>query len=210
MSYDWYNIAKDFAGPAVAGFAALVAAGVTGTFAYQQWKTATFQAKIAFDKLKLDAIDDRIDVLEATRELIRYVVNLRHDQHPDTTVMQDLRYRTLKGRFLFKESVYKQIEEIVDKCFDVPNYVPEDIGTPRDETQKEMVRQRGQAKVFVIKIREKLPVLLDKEISLSLFKEEDAAHIARPVNIYRTIYLLIFSLIITIFLAFLVAIVANK
>jgi hypothetical protein len=73
-----YEILKDFAGPVATFIASVTAAWVTWHFGSWQAKIARQQADLAEERVKLDKFDRRFAVFDATRELIRIVMQQSH------------------------------------------------------------------------------------------------------------------------------------
>jgi hypothetical protein len=78
-----YDFLKDFAGPAVTMFAALVAAAITGIFAYAQYRVASAQNNIALDKLKSDVFEHRYRIYTAAKELCELLMSDEEFKAPE-------------------------------------------------------------------------------------------------------------------------------
>jgi hypothetical protein len=63
----YYDVARDFAGPTATVVAAVVAAWVTFHFNRIQMETARTQRDIAFDKLKLETLENRYEIYSAAK-----------------------------------------------------------------------------------------------------------------------------------------------
>ena len=164
------EFAKDFAGPAATTTAAIVAASIAGYYARQQARTARLQATIALDKLKYDTFERRLAVLTATRELMKLVVNVRPGEMPDVSKMWELRRTIETAKYLFSDKVNKYLDELVEACFDTPNYTPETAGRVLEGEERESLINRGKAMKKVVGESSRLPKILEDELSLNFLK----------------------------------------
>ena len=135
-----YEILKDFAGPVATFIASVTAAWVTWHFGSWQAKIARQQADLAEERVKLDKFDRRFAVFDATRELIRIVMQ---QSHADQEQIFDFRMKTRDAIFLFDDYLSTYLKEFADKAWDI--WLIEDeinATTSKAETARLLERQR--------------------------------------------------------------------
>jgi hypothetical protein len=74
----WYQVAKDFAPTIITAITGATALVVTYSFNKRQAATAQRAADIAHDRLRFDLFDKRYAIYQATKDLIRMVLNDSH------------------------------------------------------------------------------------------------------------------------------------
>jgi hypothetical protein len=135
-----YEIFKDFAGPVATFIASVTAAWVTCRFGAWQARIAQQQADLAEERVKLDKFDRRFAVFDATRELIRIVMQR---SHADAQQIFDYRMKTRDAIFLFDDQISAYLEEFADKAWNI--WLIEDeinATTCKAETARLLERQR--------------------------------------------------------------------
>jgi hypothetical protein len=108
-----YDFLKDFAGPAVTMFAALVAASITGFFAYAQYRIAATQKNIALDNLKFDVFEHRYQIYSAAKELCQLLLRKGNVENAEFDRMYALFVTLDEARFYFDSSVIKVLENLI-------------------------------------------------------------------------------------------------
>jgi hypothetical protein len=111
--YTHYDIVKDFAGPAVTMFAALVAASITWFFARAQYRVAATQKNIALDKLKFDVFERRYQIYSAAKELCQLLLGKGNVEDAEFDRMYALFVTLDEARFYFDPSVRKVLEDLI-------------------------------------------------------------------------------------------------
>jgi hypothetical protein len=123
-----YDVLKDFASPAITGFAAIAALVVTVYFnkwqaaiASAQRDIAAAQRDIALDKLKYDLFEKRYEIYAASKKLLAHAIRWRVTLDKiDPSEIRDLRVKIDEARFFFGpeiRAVLKQIDEDCEKIF---------------------------------------------------------------------------------------------
>jgi hypothetical protein len=112
-----YEFFKDFAGPLATIIASGTAAWVTWHFGSWQAQIARQQADLAEERVKLDKFDRRFAVFDATRELIRIVMQ---QSHANEEQIFDYRMKTRDAIFLFDDDqLSTYLKEFADKAWDI-------------------------------------------------------------------------------------------
>lgn len=136
------------AGPAATIIAATVAVIVTWclgrgqlSIAQLQAGTAQQQAELAAIRLQHDLFDRRFAVYDATRELIRTVV-----QHGQATEQQifDFRMKTRDAKFLLDDEISAYLEEFSNKAWDIL-MLESELDAANDPTGREEIIGRQRA-----------------------------------------------------------------
>jgi hypothetical protein len=94
-------------------FAALVAASITGFFAYVQYRLAISQKNIAFDKLKLDVFEHRYKIYSAAKELCELILRKGDVENAEFDRMYALFVALDEARFYFDPSIRKVLEDLI-------------------------------------------------------------------------------------------------
>lgn len=160
-----YEVLKDFAGPFATIVASITAATVTSIFAVKQWKTSSDQAQIALDKIKIDVLKDRMAVVTAVRTLAKLALNVKPGSVPDFEQMQALQRTIDDGRFLFSADTREYLRIITNQCHDAVQFPSSAPGSRMTALDREEIIKKSEARKFVVRELQVVPVKLQDEIS---------------------------------------------
>jgi len=117
----WYPVAKDFAGPIVTLFAAIVAAIITWVFglrqariAEQQAKIAAKQAQTALDQLRYNLFEKRYAIYAKVQDLLRMMLNRHHDDEFTPSELAPYHVAIKEARFFFPATVCDWLQALWD------------------------------------------------------------------------------------------------
>ena len=134
--------------------AALVAAAVTGSFAYKQWKTAR-------NKLKLDLFEKRFEVYEAGIQLIREIVS---PSAGDGKRLTELTKEISGAKWLLNEQIAQHLNELLTRAWKrlALERDLDEHGISMEQREQEISEYQIDVQAFVSKERAKLDAQFDK------------------------------------------------
>ncbi|MBS0641252.1 MAG: hypothetical protein JSS43_15365 [Proteobacteria bacterium] len=111
---EWYQIAKDFAGPVATVIAASAAGLITWIFASRQAKIAEQQAQTAVDQLRHNLFERRYALYSSIQELLRMMLFEHNEQDPVPRDLSPYYIAIKEARFFFSPSFCVWLQTVWD------------------------------------------------------------------------------------------------
>ena len=125
---NWYQVAKDFAGPTATVVASITAGIITWVFASRQTKIARQQAEIArqqaqtaLDQLRYNVFERRYAIYIKVQDLLRMMLNRHHDELFDPSEFEPYRVAIREAHFFFPATVSDWLQTLWD--IDLPKFL---------------------------------------------------------------------------------------
>ena len=164
---DWYQYAKDFAGPGATFIAAATAAVITWKFNRAQRDIAQSQRDIAFDRLKYDLFERRYELNDMVRRLFESLGKCTDPANDADMNMMRLRIRT-EPRYFFPQNVaekFREFERVVQQYLQAQ--VTRDQYGEQEPERREWAIKMNEASMELLDLLEKIHQAMGHELAFS-------------------------------------------
>lgn len=164
---DYYQVAKDFAGPVATVIAAVAATFVTWKFSAAQRDIAQSQRDIAFDRLKFDLFQKRYDLNDILRRLFESLGRCTDPVNDADIKMMRLRIRT-EPRYFFPLDVaqkFGDFESVVQQYLQAQ--VTRDQYDQRDRERLNEAKKMTDASMQLLHLLEDIHKAMGRELAFA-------------------------------------------
>ncbi len=164
---DYYQLAKDFAGPAATCVAAVAATFVTWKINAAQRDIAQSQRDIAFDRLKFDLFEKRYDLNDIVRRLFESLGRCADPANDADINMMRFRIRT-EPRYFFPPDVARKFgdfERIVQQYLQAQ--VTRDQYDQRDQERLREASKMTEASMQMLDLLEEIHKAMGNELAFA-------------------------------------------
>jgi hypothetical protein len=176
----WYELAKDFAGPAATVIASATAAVITYRFGSQQTAIARSQAAtaeaskdiarsqrdIAYDKLKQDLFENRYEIYSTAIKLVDRILGDKDKRDLSAPEMLQMLRKLDEARFFFPTkgaAIFRRMEQLVEMQVAAHGAYLGNKGKEEESALNDLV----EAEAELFKLRASLPDLMEKELGFA-------------------------------------------